>query len=141
MAVRTTATAVQAFLEPGGEYNGTTDLSTFVNEASLIVDRLAACAAARGLSPSSDLLAVIEARLAAHGYLLSDKAYASESEGGASGTYQGKTGMGFDGTYHGQQALRLDWTGCLTAMDKGQTAGLAWLGKRPSEQIPARLRW
>lgn len=132
---RTTPTAVQALLDPGGEYDGTTDLSTFVAEASLIVDDLVAYASRKRLTLTDAKLAAIEARLGAHGYQQSDKGYASESEGGSSASYLGRTDKGLESTYHGQQAITLDTSGYLRSLIKGGRASATWLGKRPSEQI------
>ncbi len=43
--------------------------------------------------------------------------------------------MGIEATTYGQTALTIDYSGCLTAINKRQFASATWLGKAPSEQI------
>jgi hypothetical protein len=42
----------------------------------------------------------------------------AEKDGGASITYQGKTGMGLNSTYYGQTVKTLDTTGALAKVGK-----------------------
>jgi hypothetical protein len=66
---------------------------------------------------------------------MSDKAYQSKSTGGASGTFQGQTGMRLESTDYGQAAMILDVTGRLASRSQGRTRPtVAWGGKPPSEQ-------
>lgn len=139
MAIRTTATAVKKLLRDGvvgTDYDGSTDLTPFIETGSSIVDDMVSYASDAGLTAySAAKLELIERWLSAHTYKMSDQAYASESVGGASGQYQGQTGLYLDGTKYGQMAKLLDTRGYLAAMEAG-TPSLRWGGKRYSERIP-----
>ena len=133
---RTTSTLVRAILDTGGDYDTQElpSLTPFIDTASAIVDRVEACAIAKGLTLSSTELELIERWLSAHCYGQSDQPYSSRSTAGASGSFQGQTAMRFEGTKYGQMALSLDYSGCLDAIGKRQFASAFWLGKRPSAQ-------
>lgn len=141
MAIRTDSVAVEGILRnandvDGGDYDGVTNLDPYIETASSIVDDIVAYCAETGLTqyPSSKL-ELLERWLAAHAYKSSDQAYASESDGGASGSYQGQTGLNLNGTKYGQMANVLDTKGYLVALSTGGVS-LKWGGKRFSEQIP-----
>lgn len=143
MAVRTTTWAVQAILlnDFGETYTGGfPDLDPFILTASVIVDRVRTCAVSKSVTLTAVELELIERWLAAHCYALSDQPYASKSESGGGGAFQGQTGMALDATKYGQQAQVLDYSGCLRAIGRRQTASAAWVGKVPSEQIDVRDR-
>ena len=80
-------------------------------------------------------LAMIEAWLAAHLYLMRDQIAASEKAGSVSVSYQYKTGFHFQLTKHGQTAMMLDTAGNLAAFNKrleeGESASISinWLGE------------
>lgn len=85
---------------------------------------------------NSALLVEIEKYLAAHAYAHRDQLLATESQGDASGVYQGQFGMGLQSTQYGQMAMTLDVTGELSSLSKGKVkVGMTWLGKPPSDQI------
>ncbi len=133
---RTDATAVRAVL--GRNYDGSSDLAPFIAAAGAIVDGVAECATAQGLTLGDDRLALLETWLAAHCYAQMDPTYTAKSTGGASGSYTGQTGMYLEGTRYGQMAVTLDTSGCLASgasSGRAVTAGASWLGKRPSEQL------
>ncbi len=82
-------------------------------------------------------LELIERWLAAHYYSVFDQAFTSTSKGGGSGSFQNSAkGEGFGFTKYGQQAMALDYSGILKAIEKGAFAGAVWIGKPVSEQIP-----
>ena len=130
---RTVPSAVQKILGPN--YAAGADLSPFIETASAVVDGVVECAAEDDITLSSTLLEIIERWLSAHFYHCSDPVYQSRSTEGASGQFQGQSGMGYDGSRYGQMAMRIDTSGCLRASDKGATGQFIWLGKPPSEQI------
>lgn len=92
-----------------------TSIAPFITAANLIVtDRL-------GSSGTPDaMLKEIERWLAAHFLAVRDPRAVSESIGGISVTYGGKTGEGLRSTLYGQQAISLDVTGILAKMGSKQ---------------------
>lgn len=135
---RTNAGLVEGVLRRN--YDGKAPLDVFIRGATLIVDRVAACAAAKGQALTAEELKEIETWLSAHAYQLVDKGFSSKNTGGASASYQGQTGMSLDATFYGQYAKMLDASGCLDALDKNKIATGFWLGKPPSEQTDYRDR-
>lgn len=133
---RTTETMVKDLLAPAGDYDliGCPSLKRFVIAASVVVTRVKACAADKGMTLSTDELREVETWLAAHFFKMSDRQYSSRSTLDASGQFGGQVGMGIEATTYGQTALALDYSGCLTAIMKRQFASGYWLGKAPSEQ-------
>ena len=127
---RTTSVAVQSLIEVDASIS---DLSPYIATASVLVDRVAAADA----TVSADLLEMIERWLAAHFVSIRSPAIASESAGPVSASYQYSVGQHLDGTMYGQQALLLDPTGVLAAVNlqaKGKKASprkasIMWLGK------------
>ncbi len=145
MAIRTTPDAVIDVLRngsEGGDYDDDNEpsLDGYIDAASAITDRVAACAIKKNLSLSTTELELIERWVAAHNYCMSDQTYASKNTTQASASFKGQTGKGLEITNYGQTALRLDYSGCLSAIDKRQFAGVSWLGKPPSTQIPYEQR-
>lgn len=137
MAVRTTSGAVQGVLLD--DYQADADLTAFVLTASVIVDRVATCASAKGISLSTDELELVERWLAAHCYGMSDQPYAETETLSSRAKFQGQTGLALDGTKYGQMAKILDYSGCLTEIGKARVQAF-WLGRRPSEQTDYYLR-
>lgn len=139
MAVRTTEAAVKGVLlsDYGQDKDGNEQsLLPFIQTASVIVDRVVTCADKKGITLSTAERELIERWLAAHFYTCSDKTEASAGEEGANSTADGQTGLNLDGSRYGQSAKAVDYSGCLASIDKRAFARMAWLGKRPSEQIP-----
>jgi hypothetical protein len=110
---RTTPDLVKGILLQ--DYGQGNDLTPFIATASALVDRAAQLGE---MDPADPGLELPERWLAAHFYACSDQTYAAKSTGGASGTFQGKTGMYLESTRYGQTAVSLDPTGLL-----GQVAG------------------
>jgi hypothetical protein len=128
MAARTTSNSVKALLLRQYDANAAPSLTPFIDTATVLVDRMVA-EDADGLLTAAEL-ELIERYLAAHFYLHSDQALMSKSTGGASGSFQGQTGIGLDGSQYGQTAKRLDVTGYLVRMDQPQrpVSQVEWLG-------------
>ena len=104
---RVTALEVKAIIDTDA------DPTPFIFAATLIVDRIVSDLA------SDDVLKEIERWIAAHLVAVRDPRLSSESFGGASESLQtGQLGMGLKYTSYGQQALLLDPTGILAALDK-----------------------
>ena len=99
-----------------------TDLSVFIQAATLQVDRIAA----KGELGAAELKE-IERWLAAHFVSIRDKRTIKDSVGDSSHTYEGKTGMGLDFTRYGQMAKLLDTTGTLAKIGM-RKAALTYLG-------------
>jgi len=133
---RTTSANVTAILVTDKNYDGSTSLAAFIDTATALVDEVVTCAAKRGITLSATLLELIERWLAAHFYAHADPLYTSRSTQGASGSFQGQTGMHLESTQYGQTAMVLDTSRCLAAINKGGSKiGAVWLGKPRSEQI------
>ena len=137
---RTTSNAVKELLQPGGDYDTVRNpsLTPFIQSATVVVDRVQTAAAANGRTLNSTELELIERWLAAHYYASSDQPYTSRSTAGASGSFQGQTGMYLEGTKYGQMAITLDYSGYLYSISSGpnrRTGKITWVGKPPSTQI------
>lgn len=137
---RTNAAYVKTILRDGNQgsdYDGTTDLTPYIDWASAITDDVSTCATAKGVTISASRLELIEAWLAAHAYATSDKPYASTNTNKAGASFHGMTKMYLEATLYGQQARSLDSSGCLAAIagEERKSAGGFWLGKPPSSQI------
>lgn len=133
MAVRTTSSAVVLVLAKEYDTVNSPDLTPYIELASAVVDDVADCVAARGLTISGTRLELLERWLAAHYYNRMDPSYQSRSTLSASGAFvrDPKNPEPFK-----QMALSLDTTGCLAAALNGSRASVTWLGKVPSEQTP-----
>ena len=79
-------------------------------------------------------LAMVEAWLAAHFYLIRDQAMASERAGDMGVNYQYQIGLNLQQTKQGQMAMTLDTAGNLAALSKRIEEGksfsihIGWLG-------------
>lgn len=133
MAVRTTESAVKAIL--GDHYDGSSSLLPFIDTATILVDRIDLADTAGEMTDAA--LEMVERYLSAHFYTHADMIAQSRSTGGASGSFQGQTQMGFDATLYGQTAKRLDTTGTLVNLDQPlrPRAKMAWLGKLRDDQL------
>jgi ATP phosphoribosyltransferase len=137
---RTSSILVQGVLAAGGDYNGSTDLTPYIDAASIIVSRIATCATNRGISLSTEELEIIERWLAAHAYAMSDQPYLEKETERARGKFQGQTKMHFEATKYGQMAMDLDYSGCLSVLNSRKFVRVDWLGKRGSEQLDVTQR-
>lgn len=137
MAVRTTSTAVEAIIE----VDAGDDLTPFIEVANNIVTKNCT---------NEDLTAIdlelIERWLSAHCYAVM-RARASEERAsrGIGERFQSKVDLGFDVTHYGQQAMRVDWSGALSALNEQAkrggkiTVGATWIGTLASDITAAGL--
>lgn len=132
---RTTVGEVKAKLLSNYDCENNPSLSTFIQSANIMTNRMVICAANKDVTFTSDELLEIETLLACHFYQDSDKGYSQRTTSDASATFHGKTEMGLESSHYGQSALMLDHSGCLRAISKGNFAGVTWGGKAPSEQV------
>lgn len=130
MAQRTTVEAVRTLLTTNRDYSSrlAPDLQQFIDTAVPLVDRVQSKAAAAGDSLTSAELELIERWLAGWAYKMIDQQLQSSSANGVSGSYKGQSGMGLEVNNYGQMALRLDRSGTLRALDKGNRASISWGG-------------
>lgn len=131
MAVRTTANAVSEIVKvKSGD-----DLTPFIEAANSIVTQHCTDDAFTAAQ-----LELIERWLSAHFYLVYHPAGLIERAGPVSKQIESRVDLGFDVTRHGQMAMRLDWSGALSALNeqakKGAqiTAGITWLGTPYDEE-------
>lgn len=127
MALRTSEALVKGILETDADIR----LAPFIRMANALTDWLASQDTDSELTAS--LLLEIEGLLAAHFYAHRDQLYNSKSTGGASGSFQGQTGMFLQATLYGQTAMVMDVTGKLTkrnleAAEGKKVASADWLG-------------
>lgn len=135
---RTTSTVVKDILldDYGPLRDGTEpSLTPFIDAASVVVDRVATSAAAKGKTLTETELANIESWLAAHFYVMSDQVSAEGKSGERWYKYQGQTGMMLDASKYGQTAKLLDYSGSLAALQGRKVAALNWLGKTTGEKL------
>ena len=125
MAVRTTASDVGDIVKvKSGD-----DLTPFIEAANAIVTQHCTNTAFTAIQ-----LELIERWLSAHFYLIYNPARLNERASVVSKQIESRVDLGFDVTRHGQMAMRLDWSGALSALNEqakkgGQiTAGMTWLG-------------
>ncbi len=147
MAIRTTAELVRKTLNDdyGPRANAGGDLPDLlppIRRANVLVNRIATLSAAGSgvtvlgnISTDADALLEIETLLAAHFYTSSDKPFASDSMGGASASFQGQTGQGLRSTRYGQDAIDLDYSRILSAIDMKAFASASSLTKTASERL------
>jgi hypothetical protein len=113
-------------------YQAGLKLDRYIRAASLVIDRVVACASAKGITLTTAEQMEMESWLAAHFYTKMDPTYASRSTDGASGSFVRDKDVPEpfkDG------ALMLDPSGCLLlALNKTQRATAGWMGRPPSEQ-------
>ena len=132
MSQRTTPEAVQALLEVGGDYNTVTqpNLQIFIDWASPLVDQVVIFAGQKFFTLPTASQEIIERWLSAHGYVMMDQNLSQKTTAGASGTFQGQTGLNLDGSKYGQSAMAADWTGSLSAINKRAFASGFSTGRR-----------
>lgn len=128
----TTATLVKGMLGP--MYSPKLALTSPIRTAGVIMTRVLACAARKGVTIDSATADEMETALAAHVYQLMDPGYTSRSTLSASGSFEGRTDKRLEGTKFGQLALTLDPSGCLELVNNpAKQASVTWLGKPSSE--------
>jgi hypothetical protein len=134
MAVRTTEDRVIAVIQRDYDLRNQPSLATFINSASLIVDRTVACAARKGITITDAEALEMETWVAGYRYTHNNPVYSSKSTDGRSASFLREGG---ENPYK-KGALELDPSGCLDALldpKKKVRLGLTWLGKRPTEAI------
>ncbi len=134
MAQRTTTDAVQTILGAnfGNLPDGTTpSLQPYIDQATVVVDRVLDCAASKGITVTSAQALQMETWLGAYYYTRMDPQYTSRTTKDASGAWK------IDGNEYARAAMDVDPSGCLVAIinGKGARAEMYWLGKPRSQQI------
>lgn len=107
--VRVTAAQVMEIISTS---QSTAVVNAFINSAHAVVEANLASA-----SLGETLLTQIELWMAAHFLAMKDQRKSAVKVGDLSVTYQGQTGMGLNATQYGQQALAMDTSGTLSALD------------------------
>lgn len=123
---RTDSTAVQGILSSNHNYDGTTDLTPFIDTANNVVTQLATLASSNGRTLADATLELIERWLSAYYYCIMDPLYVSKSTGGASGSWDPRS--------YRKPAEDLDSSGFLKSILDGVRTQIFWAGKRPSQQ-------
>lgn len=124
----TTSTLVMGMLGP--MYSSRISLISPIRTAGVLMARIIACAARKGITLDEATTQEIETALAAHVYQLMDPGYTARSTLSASGSFEGQTKMRLEGTKFGQLALTLDPSGCVELINNpSKQAGVTWLGK------------
>lgn len=122
----------------GGNYDSSAgrSLAIFVRMAEKIIDLVVACADRKGVTIDTDTQELLATLMAAHFYQSSDPGYTSRSTSSASGSFKGQWGKRFELTDYGQNAMAMDPSGCLSAMNTpGNKVGAFWGGKPDSERL------
>jgi hypothetical protein len=115
--------------------------NTLINAVVFIDGTTTSSAGRPPISGDKATLIQLETMMAAHYYQVFDQPFTSTSKGGASGSFQNAAkGTGFGFTKWGQQAMALDYSGILKAIENGAFAGMTWLGKTLSEQLTFQQR-
>jgi len=107
------------------------DLSAFIEPANeLVTELLEPIKRPNGTKWHSDIrLELIERWLAAHFLRIRDMTVASEQAGPVNQRFQYKVDLRLNVTLYGQQAMLLDTSGTLLALNDGKhRASVAWLG-------------
>lgn len=130
---RTSSDEVQQAL--GANYAAGRNLAIFIRMAEKIIDQLEACADRKGITVDTETKALLATLMAAHFYQSSDPGYTSRSTSAASGSFKGQWGKRFELTDYGQNAMAMDPSGCLAAMNVGNRASMFWGGKTESERL------
>lgn len=131
MAVRTTASEVSKIVKvKTGD-----DLTPFIEAANNVVTQHCTDAAF-----TTEQLELIERWLSSHFYLVYRPVGMIERAGPVSKQIESRVDLGFDVTRHGQMAMRLDWSGALSALNEQAkngaqiTTGVTWLGTPHDEE-------
>jgi hypothetical protein len=134
MTTRTTTGLVKELLQRDYDLRNSPPLTRHIKSASLIVDRMVACAVSKGITLTDDETLEIETWVAAYRYTHNNPVYTSKSTDGRSGSFLRD---GNENPYK-KGALELDPSGCLAGLlnPKKARAGFSWLGKRPTDAVP-----
>ena len=130
MAVRTTAAAVGEIIA----INANISITPFIEVANNIVTKHCTN---EDLSVAT--LELIERWLSAHFYRMRELQVAEKRAAPVSQSFNSVLYPGFDNRTYGQMAMRIDWSGALSALNeqakKGGllTAGVTWVGT-PAEE-------
>jgi len=125
MAVRTTAIAVGLIIK----VKSTISITPFIEVASAIVTKHCTDAAFTEAE-----LELVERWLSAHFYRMRELQVASNRAGLVSQSFNSVLYTGFDNSTYGQMAMRIDWSGALSALNEQAknggsiTVGIEWLG-------------
>jgi len=126
MAIRTTEAQVRAIIEVDTDQ---ASLDQFIEPASMLVTKLCPDS-----GYEADQLELIERWLSAHFYAIYVPRAKEEHAGPVGQENQSSVALGLNVTHYGQQAMRLDTSGNLAAMDvaatkgKANSIGVLWLG-------------
>lgn len=125
MAVRTTSEAVSAIIE----VDAAISLTPFIEAANAVVTKNCVDDAFTEVE-----LELIERWLSAHFYRMRELQIQQERAGVVSRGFQSQLALGFDNSTYGQMAMRLDWSGALSALNEQAKSGakiavgVTWLG-------------
>ena len=125
MAVRTTAILVGEIIA----VNASISLTPFIEVASAIVTKHCT-----HVDFTAAELELVERWLSAHFYRMRELQVAEKRAAPVSQSFNSVLYTGFDNSTYGQMAMRIDWSGALSALNeqakKGGllTAGITWLG-------------
>ena len=92
-----------------------TPVNSYMFNANVVTDQVAAKATELGITVSTGILKLIETYIAAHFYALFELQTSEEDTGKARTKFQGKTDMYFESTLWGQMAIQFDPTGFLSS--------------------------
>lgn len=138
MAIRTDSASVQAVLLDN--YDGSSDLTTFIGSASRIVDRVVACATRKGVTLDSDEQKDVETYVAAYLYFGNSGQQLVQDETTEKASVKFADRKQVSEGYL-SRAKMIDASGCLSGIIAGKTGPrMEWLGKPPSSQIPYTQR-
>lgn len=124
MSARVTDSEVEEIIE----VDSSIGLTPFIAIATLLVDEELAD---QGMSAAR--LKEIERWLSAHFYAVRDPRVTSESAG-VSASYEGSAGQNLAFTRYGQQAMVLDTSGILAAMNEGGSANATFKSIRYTQE-------
>jgi hypothetical protein len=132
---RTTKVKVESLLNPGEDYDGTSDLTPFIASANNAVSWCVANAVAYG-RPAIDTTSAedMEAWLAAGLYCMSDQQQSNEVAGKSNAQFRGQSGKLSEHNNYITTACMLDPSKLLKAFLDNRIAGVSWLGRPPSLQ-------
>ena len=119
----------------GRNYDNKTPLTAFIKSANVMVNAVVRCATTKGETLLDEQLEVIETLLACHYYQRHDPGFSSKNTGRSGAAFQGQTGLKLESTMYGQDALVMDTSGCLGALNTAGRARMLWIGKTKSEAI------
>lgn len=128
---RTTANAVGEIVK----IKSSVSIDPFIEVANAVVTK-------HCIDPdfTAEELELIERWLSAHFYRMRELQLTFEKAGTVSRSFNSELELGFDNSTYGQMAMRLDWSGALSALNEQAkrgvmpTVGVTWLGTPVEEQ-------